>query len=241
MKTCNKCRLEKDISEFYRHKKNSDGLAYTCKLCKKIIDSLWRESNKEKKKRINKLYRESNREKIEEWRKANSEKIRKIRQKYRRENEEKIKEGKKRYRQENERKVREQQKKWREENPEKARESSKRWRENNPGKNKESTERWRKANPYKRKAQGSKRNSYGVPHPRTIRAVYENNIKQYGTLTCYLCLQRIETGDDQLEHKIPLSRGGNHYYNNLGVACSKCNYAKNNKTVEEFLGRQCVK
>ena len=69
----------------------------------------------------------------------------------------------------------------------------------------------------------------------TIQMVYEDNIKKYGTLTCYLCLQTITFGDDQLEHKIPISRGGTNIYDNLEVACSKCNRHKNDKTVEEYL------
>jgi 5-methylcytosine-specific restriction endonuclease McrA len=69
---------------------------------------------------------------------------------------------------------------------------------------------------------------------KTIQQVYEDNIKQYGTLTCYLCVLPIVFGADNLEHKIPLSRGGTNEYKNLGVACSKCNRKKHNKTEEEF-------
>src|SRR3990167_4216203 len=43
---------------------------------------------------------------------------------------------------------------------------------------------------------------------KTIQLVYEDNIRKYGTLTCYLCLRQIKFGNDHLEHKIPLSRGG---------------------------------
>lgn len=70
---------------------------------------------------------------------------------------------------------------------------------------------------------------------QTIQAVYEDNIKKYGTLTCYLCLNPIEFGDDTLEHKIPISRGGTNAYENLAIACYKCNSSKKDKTVEEFL------
>ena len=69
---------------------------------------------------------------------------------------------------------------------------------------------------------------------KTIQIIYEDNIKQYGTLTCYLCLQPILFGNDHLEHKIPLSRGGTNEYNNLAVACQKCNNKKHNKTEKEY-------
>ena len=70
---------------------------------------------------------------------------------------------------------------------------------------------------------------------KTIQSIYETNIKQYGTLTCYLCLKPIPFGKDHLEHKIPISRRGDNKKNNLGVACASCNFRKSNKTVEEFL------
>ena len=32
-------------------------------------------------------------------------------------------------------------------------------------------------------------------------------------------------------HKVPISKGGNHYYRNLGVACLPCNIGKRDKSV----------
>ncbi len=69
---------------------------------------------------------------------------------------------------------------------------------------------------------------------KTIQVVYEDNIKKYGTLTCYLCLKPILFGKDHLEHRIPLSRGGNNEYNNLAIACQGCNCKKHAKTEIEY-------
>ncbi len=69
----------------------------------------------------------------------------------------------------------------------------------------------------------------------TIQRVYEDNIKKHGTLTCYLCLVPIPFKKDDLEHKVPLSRGGTNLYENLAVACRRCNITKRDKTVEEYL------
>ena len=69
---------------------------------------------------------------------------------------------------------------------------------------------------------------------KRIQQVYEDNIKLYSTLTCYLCLKPIPFGKDHLEHKIPLSRGGTNEKDNLDIACQHCNLTKNNKTVAEF-------
>jgi 5-methylcytosine-specific restriction endonuclease McrA len=69
----------------------------------------------------------------------------------------------------------------------------------------------------------------------TIQRVYEDNIKRFGTLTCYLCKNPIEIGSDSLEHKIPLSRGGTNNYENLDIAHRRCNSRKHNLTEEEYL------
>ena len=70
-----------------------------------------------------------------------------------------------------------------------------------------------------------------------IQMVYEDNIKRYGTLTCYLCGLSVEFGNDHLEHKVPLSKGGKHEYCNLEVACSYCNLSKGSKDLEDFLSK----
>ena len=67
-----------------------------------------------------------------------------------------------------------------------------------------------------------------------VQRVYEDNVKHYGTLTCYLCRQPILFGDDNLEHKTPISRGGTNVYANLGIAHRSCNFKKSTLTEEEY-------
>lgn len=74
----------------------------------------------------------------------------------------------------------------------------------------------------------------GIDLARIIQLVYEDNIKKYGTLTCYLCFRPVAFGDDHLEHRVPISRGGKQVYENMGVSCSTCNMAKGIKTEEEY-------
>ena len=69
---------------------------------------------------------------------------------------------------------------------------------------------------------------------KTIQMVYEDNIKKYGSLTCELCNKTIEFGQDSLEHKTPISRGGTNEYSNLAVAHRLCNSKKRTKTMEEW-------
>ena len=97
------------------------------------------------------------------------------------------------------------------------------------------TKKWRKNNPLSVKAQNSKRRLLESDlNLETVQKVYEDNIKKYGTLTCYLCLKSISFGKDHLEHKTPLCKGGTNEYDNLGVACQKCNCKKHTKTEAEY-------
>lgn len=75
---------------------------------------------------------------------------------------------------------------------------------------------------------------------KTIQQVYEDNINKFKTLTCYLCLKPIEFGKDNLEHKIPLVRGGINVYDNLAISCGKCNRKKHTKTEAEYRKAVCV-
>ncbi len=97
-------------------------------------------------------------------------------------------------------------------------------------------DRYSKDNKYRmaRLNNNRKRRSGGILSIQTIQRVYEDNIKQFGTLTCYLCFKPIEFHKDCLEHKIPLSRGGTNEYNNLAISHRSCNNKKFNKTEEEY-------
>jgi len=111
----------------------------------------------------------------------------------------------------------------------------------NSEKEKEWKENWRKRN-YNQwllngRVQSQKRRSpkLGELTAKLIRKVYEKNIQKYGKLKCEYCKEDIRTGEDTLEHKIPISRGGNHNFENLCIACQRCNFSKQNKLPNEFL------
>ena len=50
----------------------------------------------------------------------------------------------------------------------------------------------------------------------------------------YACVYCGATDDLTIDHRIPLSRGGNNSLSNLCAACLRCNQAKYNKTPEEW-------
>ena len=51
---------------------------------------------------------------------------------------------------------------------------------------------------------------------------------------CAYCGRRIAQADSEVEHKVPLSRGGSNSLSNLPVACTSCNREKGNKTAAEY-------
>ena len=73
-----------------------------------------------------------------------------------------------------------------------------------------------------------RRRAVGFINKATLQCLYEDNIKQYGTLTCYLCGNPIKFGDDSIDHKKPISKGGNNDYCNLAIAHLLCNKRKGN-------------
>lgn len=55
---------------------------------------------------------------------------------------------------------------------------------------------------------------------------------------CYLTGRKIDinnTTSYHFDHKLPVSKGGDASFDNLGVACREANQAKNDMTVKEFI------
>lgn len=101
MKTCSRCKLEKNKSEFTKNKTSKDGLYHYCKNCSKEYRSknkekdserhkIWWQNTKEERKKVYDEYRAKNKHKIKEkyteYRKNNKEAIKKRRNR-KRENE----------------------------------------------------------------------------------------------------------------------------------------------------------
>lgn len=51
---------------------------------------------------------------------------------------------------------------------------------------------------------------------------------------CFYCA-KILNSRAEVDHKIPLSRGGSNWPSNLCLACQTCNRDKNNKTAREYM------
>ena len=53
--------------------------------------------------------------------------------------------------------------------------------------------------------------------------------------TCYYCKQTVNIDDLQLDHGIPVIKGGSHTVDNLYPAHKSCNLSKKDRTVEEYM------
>ena len=82
VKVCTKCKIEKELTEFYKGKSNKDGLSYECKSCQRE-------------------YCQANKERIKEYRQANKERMKEYKKEYYQANKKNIKESVKEYRQAN--------------------------------------------------------------------------------------------------------------------------------------------
>ncbi len=97
MKKCTKCKIEKELNEFYQRKASRDGLRSDCKSCR----TEYVKKNKEGSSKSNKKYYQSNKDKRKEYYQANKEKIKE----YNEANKEKRKEYHKKWNQDNKKRI----------------------------------------------------------------------------------------------------------------------------------------
>lgn len=142
---------------------------------------------------------------------------------------------------------------WLKRNPEKAREAMRRWRARNPELRRERNRKYRRVayrrDPAKAKAQ---RTAYLAKHPEVKRAAdqayrarrlvaagaftgaeWRALVKRWGNV----CAYDGEPGPLEADHRIPLSRGGTNYIDNILPACRSCNGKKHTMTEDEFRAR----
>ena len=81
MKTCTKCKVDKEITEFSKDKQKKDGIYPSCKECESKAGRIYYTNNKEKESKRKKIYYINNKEKIDKrnkfWFINNKEEIRK--------------------------------------------------------------------------------------------------------------------------------------------------------------------
>lgn len=162
MKTCTKCKIEKQEKEFSKHCNNKDGLQHQCKTCnhnyaiahsKHIVEKIyiWKKNNPDKVKNSNAIYRQKHPGK-DTARMAE----------------------------------------WRRNNPEKDKEKRRAWQKANPDKMKQATLNWQKKHPESLKANNSKRRARKVGNGgcHTGEQIKQMFFHQKGR--CFTCGDKID-------------------------------------------------
>ena len=253
-KVCNKCGVEKQLSDFNKEAKRKDGFNLCCRSCnieymreyrknhkanKSESQKKYYNKSKEKISLYQKGYRENNNEKIVENNKKyyieNKDKINERNNKYNEEHsEERLEHGKK-YRNENKEKEIERHKKYREEYPDKSKGSSKKYREENPDKARESSKNYRKNNRGRCNiiTQTYRARKKLLPHTFTIEE-WEATKKYFNQECCY-CGRKLPL---QMEHFISVNKGGSYTKENIIPSCGRCNFSKQDADFDIWYKKQ---
>jgi 5-methylcytosine-specific restriction endonuclease McrA len=124
------------------------------------------------------------------------------------------------------------------ENPDRYKEDSARRREENP----EYMTQWAAENPDKIRAYSSRRRALKLD--AFVEDVNITILMIRDGLWCYYCSKLMEfewkpgiyqPDYAEIEHKVPLSKGGEHSYDNCVLACTECNGEKGVMTYTEFI------
>jgi HNH endonuclease len=201
MKSCTKCKLEKQYSDFYKKKATKDGYRPECKTCTKASNDAYRETNREDVNRKAREFKANNRDKIRldnaKYRENNLDKVRKISRDYARKNRERISEYAKEYYVANKEAIRE-----------KIRE-------------------YEKLNRHKRVIREQRRRHKIRALPYDFSELDWFTCLDYFNHKCAYCVS--SENNLQQEHLIPVANGGGYVKENIIPACGSCNVSKKDK------------
>jgi 5-methylcytosine-specific restriction endonuclease McrA len=93
---------------------------------------------------------------------------------------------------------------------------------------------WAKENPHTTKVNRHNRRAreLGADGTHTVVDI-ARLIKKQGD-ACFWCHEIIPSGKHHVDHKIPLSRGGSNWPQNLAITCATCNFRKRDMMPNEF-------
>jgi len=203
MKICNKCKINKSLSEFSNRKTSKDGKDSTCKECRAI----YRASVRDKTKSYNLQYRKDNKEAMsashKEWQSENREHIKEYNKSYQIENKEAMSE-------------------YYLDNKDRLLDGQKAYRKTVMGKAVSANYA------HKRRVISSGGNlpmdSRDYP---TSKELQELKVSQENKCAyCDCDLDYITPKAVHLDHVIPLSKGGTHTLDNVVWSCATCNMSK---------------
>lgn len=258
-KTCTKCRLDKPLDEYHKHKRGKYGLQPKCKSCVLEENAAYKAVHREEGRAYNKAYYEQNRDEVlakhAQWAKGNREKVSAKSKRWRDACPERAKEVRDRYNSANVEKTRARSKQYREENRDAFLAAQAKWREanrehiaaynraeyaTNQADRTERTRKWRKANPEAVTAmcrqRRARKNAASGSH--TAADVAQLLVEQDHRCANPYCRADLRLVKKELDHKQPLARGGSNGPENLQWLCAPCNRRKHAKPMDEWLAAE---
>lgn len=231
-KFCNKCGWRLPLSWFGKHSRHKDGLQSNCKICKGKTDKAYREANDEAIKAKQKIFRDT---------KQDKEATAQYRREYYETNREREREQQRLYRELNAARIAEIEKRWREANPEYAADYQQQYYLANKESLAQQNKQWRQAHPVKMLEYSARRRARkrGADIGTVTSEIILQMLKDQDGLCAY-CEVELDAGFE-VEHMIPLVRGGKHCWSNLAISCPTCNRGKGSKTVEEYVARKSLR
>lgn len=207
MKTCAKCKCDKDLSDFHKDLKRKDGLRCYCKICAISLT---------KQHRLDNLDLEKERKYKAEWRKKNPLLNKEIRARWYYKNQELAKALSR---------------KWYYSNPAKVYKYHVERYASDPARAKQNALMWSRKNPTKvaavrhsRRSQKSKSESFKYFEIEILRIKQMNKCNY-----CQIILHKFH-----IDHVMPLKLGGGNNIENIQLLCPKCNLRKGAKHPDIF-------
>ena len=246
-KICTKCEIEKPVSEFFRNKQHKSGFRSHCKDCVRK----YYEKDKEKIKKRAKEYAKNNKERVIEQRREyyikNKKDIAWKGKEYRKINKVTILQRKKEYYYQNRNEINNYQHEWYEKNKNLQLIKVKKYRNENKEKISKNKKRYYKQNKerisdYRKSEKGKNINVKNLQKRRanklkaTVEDFNPSEVFKRDNYICQLC--GCKTRPDfknqyhpkypNLDHIIPLTKGGEHSRRNTQCLCHQCNMEKHN-------------
>jgi len=113
---------------------------------------------------------------------------------------------------------------WYEKNRDRKIATTREWQERNIEHVKATRQAWLKANADKASEQRARRRARQVG--ATVERINRGAVAYRDGFACYLCGVALDGLVFHLDHTIPLAKGGEHSYRNVGLACGPCNQRK---------------
>lgn len=226
-KICAKCKVDKPLEEYHKHKREKDGLQSICKQCLK----LYYLENREKAKQNSRQYNASNKDSIKQYHENNKERIGQAQKQWRSNNQKYIKQYSKQNYSGNKERLKKLSKQYYIDNPG----HYKQYRADNAERIKRKQREWQKANPDKCNAIVQRRNAVKKDLPSTFDAEQWAICKAHFNSHCAYCGKELPLTQ---EHFVPLSKGGGYTADNIIPVCQSCNSSKSNKLFSEWYPKQ---